>query len=99
MEDREPILPPRPPIHRAMWAAANALWFDIAGALARLRAAAVRAGRRAIMPREAAPVPALASGPRHSLGLDPWVFGRVSRPRTEGADSDRPTVVQVRRLS
>jgi hypothetical protein len=99
MEDREPILPPRPSLRRAAWAAANAAWFHVAGALAKRLVAAVRAGRRPTAPREETPVSAPASGAPQSLGLDPWVFGRVSARRRDASDSDRPTVVQVRRAS
>lgn len=99
MGDRQPILPPRPPVRLALWAAANAQWFRLAGVLSRLFAAAVRAGRRALAPREEAPIPALASAGRHSLGLDPWMFARVSGPRGAADGEDRPTVPQVRRVS
>src|SRR5262245_9256083 len=61
MRDREPILPPRPPVRIALWAAANARWFGLVDAWSRLLAAAVRFRRRAFSAREETRLAALAS--------------------------------------
>jgi hypothetical protein len=98
MGDREPILPPRPPIRLLLWAAASAGWFRVRSTLSRVLCAAIRRGRRALAPREEAAIPTISSGGRESLRLDPWMFAPVAGPRERGSASERPTVAQIRRV-